>query len=61
MVKIIYDPVSLRMLGVHILGPHASDLVQEAVMAMTAGATLADLKSAVHGHPTLGEAIASVI
>ncbi|MDE6489593.1 MAG: dihydrolipoyl dehydrogenase [Muribaculaceae bacterium] len=60
-VKMIYEPESLRILGAHILGAHASDLIQEVAMAMTAGATLADLKNTVHGHPTLGEAVASVV
>lgn len=61
LVKVIYDPASQHILGAHILGPHASDLVQEVAVAMTAGATVAELKNTVHGHPTLGEAIASVI
>lgn len=57
MVKIIADRDTRRLLGLHICGPHAADLVQEGAQLMTLGGTLDDLLATVHGHPTLGETI----
>ncbi|MBI4703724.1 MAG: dihydrolipoyl dehydrogenase [Deltaproteobacteria bacterium] len=57
MVKVLADAQTDRLLGVHILGPHASELVAEAVAAMELGASAADLGRAVHAHPTLSEAV----
>ena len=45
------------MLGVHILGPRASDLVPEAVLALEFRATAEDIARTCHGHPTLSEAV----
>jgi dihydrolipoamide dehydrogenase len=42
---------------VHIVGPRASDLVAEAVMAMEFGASAEDIARTMHGHPTLPEAL----
>ena len=44
-----------RVLGVHVIGPGASDLIPEGVLAMQLGATLADIAATIHAHPTLGE------
>jgi dihydrolipoamide dehydrogenase len=44
-----------EVLGVHIIGPSASDLIPEAVLAMHLEATLADIADTIHAHPTLGE------
>lgn len=48
------------ILGCHILGPHASDLIAEAALAMSRHLTLADLRSTVHAHPTLAEIFVSM-
>ncbi|MBT5031654.1 MAG: dihydrolipoyl dehydrogenase [Proteobacteria bacterium] len=56
-VKIITDASSDEILGVHILGPHASELVAEAVLAMEYKASAEDLARTVHAHPTLSEAL----
>ena len=56
-VKIITDASSDEILGVHILGPHASELVAEAVLAMEYKASAEDLARTVHAHPTLSEAM----
>jgi dihydrolipoamide dehydrogenase len=57
LVKILADTRTDRVLGVHILGPLAGDLVQEAVVAMEFGATAEDIARTVHHHPGMGEAI----
>jgi pyruvate/2-oxoglutarate dehydrogenase complex dihydrolipoamide acyltransferase (E2) component len=44
-----------RVLGVHVIGPGASDLIPEGVLAMQLEATLADIAATIHAHPTLGE------
>ena len=56
-VKILAARENGRILGVHIVGPRASDLIAEAVTAMTFDATAADLAMTFHAHPTLAEAI----
>lgn len=53
--KIIADKKSDRVLGVHIVGPHATDLIAEAATAMNLQVTAAELGRAIHAHPTLGE------
>ena len=45
-----------RLLGVHILGPHASDLIHEAVVMIENGQGVEDAKGIIHAHPTLSEA-----
>ena len=56
-VKIIADADSDRVLGVHIIGPHASELIAEAVTVMEFGGSAEDIARTVHGHPTLAEAM----
>lgn len=56
-VKVLADADSDQILGVHIIGPHATDLVAEAGPAMLMEATARELGRAVHAHPTLGEAM----
>jgi dihydrolipoamide dehydrogenase len=46
-----------RILGVHIIGPYASELIAEAVVAMEFGASAEDIARIVHAHPTLSEAM----
>jgi dihydrolipoamide dehydrogenase len=55
--KVIADAKTDRLLGVHILGPGASDLITEAVLALEMGATAEDLALTVHPHPTLSEGL----
>jgi dihydrolipoamide dehydrogenase len=56
-VKILADASSDRILGVHIFGPQASELIAEAVTAMAFHGSAEDLARTVHAHPTLSEAI----
>jgi dihydrolipoamide dehydrogenase len=56
-IKILADAKTDRILGVHILGPHASDLINEAAAAIAFGASSEDLARTCHVHPTLGEAM----
>ena len=57
MVKILADAGSGKVLGVHIIGPHASDLVHEGALAMQAGLTAEGLAGMIHAHPTLAESV----
>ncbi|HEY8516051.1 MAG TPA: dihydrolipoyl dehydrogenase [Candidatus Binatia bacterium] len=56
-VKIIADAKTDRVLGVHVFGPHASDLIAEAAVAIEFGASSEDIARSVHAHPTLPEAM----
>jgi dihydrolipoamide dehydrogenase len=56
-VKLIADAQTDRVLGIHILGPRASDLVAEASLAMEFEAVAEDIALSVHAHPTLPEAL----
>lgn len=56
-VKILADQKTDRILGVHIIGPRAGDLIAEAVAAMTFGASSEDLARTCHAHPTLAECV----
>jgi dihydrolipoamide dehydrogenase len=55
LVKFVADAHTDRLLGVHILGPHASELIAEAVLALEFGASAEDLARTCHAHPTLSE------
>lgn len=56
-VKVLADAKTDRILGVHILGPHAGDLGNEAATAVAFSASSEDLARTCHAHPTLGEAL----
>ena len=56
-VKVLADARTDRIVGVHILGPRASDLIAEAALAMEFDASSEDVARSVHAHPTLPEAI----
>ncbi|MFM8703984.1 MAG: dihydrolipoyl dehydrogenase [Planctomycetia bacterium] len=56
-VKVLADAATDRVLGVHIIGPAAGDLVGEAAAAMNFGATAEDIGRVCHAHPTLPEAL----
>lgn len=57
LVKIIGEALTGRLAGLHIVGPHASEMIAEGVMAMEKGMTLEEIANASHAHPTLTEAI----
>ncbi len=57
LVKVIADAATDMLLGVHVIGPWASELIAEAVVAMELGASSEDLARIVHAHPTLSEAV----
>jgi len=57
MVKLIADTATDRILGCHVVGTSAADLVQQVVIAMEFGSSAEDLALTVFGHPTLSEAV----
>jgi dihydrolipoamide dehydrogenase len=56
-VKILADEKTDRILGVHILGPRAGDMIAEAAVAIEFGASAEDIARSSHAHPTLAEAV----
>jgi dihydrolipoamide dehydrogenase len=56
-VKILADEKSDRLLGIHIIGPHASELIAEGVIALQQRMTATSLANTPHAHPTLSEAL----
>src|SRR5690606_33724359 len=56
-VKILADAKTDRLLGVHILGPRASDLIAESALAVEFEGSAEDIARSVHAHPTLPEAV----
>jgi dihydrolipoamide dehydrogenase len=56
-VKILADAQTDRVLGVHIIGPRAGDLIAEAAAAMEFGASAEDVARTCHAHPTLAEVV----
>ena len=56
-VKILADAASDRVLGVHIVGANAGNLIAEAAVAMEFGASSEDIARTCHAHPTLTEAV----
>lgn len=56
-VKVLADAKTDRVLGVHIIGAHAGDLISEAVAAMEFGASSEDIARCCHAHPTLSELV----
>jgi dihydrolipoamide dehydrogenase len=57
LVKVVADAKTDQVLGLHILGPHASELIAEAALAMEFFASAEDIARSVHAHPTLAEAV----
>ncbi len=55
LVKVVADRKYGEVVGVHIIGPSASDLIPEGVLALNLEATLEDIANTIHAHPTLGE------
>lgn len=56
-VKILADEATDRVIGVHIIGAHAGELIHEAAVAMEFGASSEDIARCCHAHPTLSEAV----
>ncbi|HLR45978.1 MAG TPA: dihydrolipoyl dehydrogenase, partial [Deinococcales bacterium] len=56
-VKVLAHAETDRVLGVHIFGMHAGELIAEAVAAMAFGASAEDIAMTIHAHPTLAEAV----
>ncbi|MEN6413397.1 MAG: dihydrolipoyl dehydrogenase [Veillonellales bacterium] len=61
LVKIIADSGNDQILGMHILGPHASDLIMEGALAVTNGLRAKDIGRTIHPHPTISETIMGCI
>ncbi|HKI73141.1 MAG TPA: dihydrolipoyl dehydrogenase, partial [Pseudomonadales bacterium] len=57
MVKVLADAETDRVLGVHMVGAHVSELISDAVIAMEFGASAEDLGLTMFAHPTLSEAV----
>lgn len=55
--KLLVEDGSGRIIGCHIMGEHASDLIEEVAVAMNFDATVEQLRSVIHAHPTLSEVI----
>ncbi len=56
-VKVVADEETDEILGVHIIGPQATEMISEAVVAMTSEATVESITRTIHSHPTLSEAV----
>ena len=59
--KIVASEEDGRLLGCHLFGPHASDIIQEAASLITRGATVSNLLDTIHAHPTLTEVLLSAV
>jgi len=56
LVKVIASNEDNKVLGVHIIGPHANDLIHEGALAISNGLTIEHIANTIHAHPTLSEA-----
>ncbi len=61
LVKVIIDNRSKQLLGVHIIGHAASELISEATLAMSIGVTSSEIIGTIHAHPTLAEAFREAV
>ncbi|NBV51558.1 dihydrolipoyl dehydrogenase, partial [bacterium] len=59
--KVLIDEKTESVIGVHIVGPEASNLVAEATLAIEMGASVEDLVRTIHTHPTLPEAFPEAV
>jgi dihydrolipoamide dehydrogenase len=57
LIKILASVADGKILGVHIMGPRATDLIAEAALALRLGARTADIEATIHAHPTISEAM----
>ena len=60
-VKVLADPESHKILGLHIIGDRATDLIHEAAVAMEHGLTTHELANVIHSHPTMAESVMEAI
>ncbi len=60
-VKVVAEAQYGEILGLHVVGAHASDLILEGGLALTMEATLDEIEATIHAHPTLGEALAEAV
>lgn len=58
--KVISERASGKVLGVHLVGPHATDLIGEGSLAISTGSTVQDIADTIHAHPTLAEIMLEV-
>ncbi len=58
-VKLISEKETGKILGCHICGPHASDIITEITLAISNGMTVDSVLSTIHSHPTLSEVVYS--
>jgi dihydrolipoamide dehydrogenase len=56
-VQLVWEADTELVLGLHVTGPHASELIAEGTVALEMGATVGDLADTVHVHPTVGEQV----
>lgn len=56
MVKVLTDAATDKILGIHIVGPNAGEMIAEGVLGMEYGASSEDIARTCHAHPTLSEA-----
>ena len=61
LLKLLTESATGKILGVHICGPHAADLITEPALAMANGLTTEAIARTIHAHPTLGEVLASAV
>ncbi|MBT4484721.1 MAG: dihydrolipoyl dehydrogenase [Candidatus Latescibacteria bacterium] len=59
--KVIFDPETKEILGAHIAGENATELIHEILLAKTSGLSPADIASMIHAHPTLSELVPEVM
>jgi len=57
LVKFVVDGRTDEILGMHMAGPRATDLIVEGALALRLEATVEEIISTIHGHPTVGEAL----
>jgi dihydrolipoamide dehydrogenase len=57
LIKFVVDGDSGEVLGLHIFGPRASDMIHEGALAIGTGATIEDIGNVIHAHPSIGESI----
>ena len=57
-VKVVAESGNKALLGVHVVGPHASDLILEGTLGISMEGTLDEIEGTIHPHPALGEAVA---
>ena len=61
LLKLLTESTTGKIMGVHICGPHAADLITEPALAMANGLTTEAIARTIHAHPTLGEVLASAV